>query len=43
MPDDIRSLIMEHHAFYEVSPYYVLLDERPVGLPATTRSGSGWL
>ena len=38
MPDDIRSLITEHHAFYEVSPYYVLLDERPVGLPATTRS-----
>ena len=37
MPDDIRSLIKEHHAFYEVSPYYVLLDERPVGLPATTR------
>ena len=38
MPDDIRSLLREHHAFYEVSPYYVLLDERPVGLPATTRS-----
>ena len=37
MPDDIRSLLKEHHAFYEVSPYYVLLDERPVGLPATTR------
>ena len=37
MADDIRSLIKEHHAFYEVSPYYVLLDERPVGLPATTR------
>ena len=38
MPDDIRSLITEHHAFYEVSPYYILLDERPVGLPATTRT-----
>jgi len=37
MPD-ISSLVKEHHAFYEVSPYYVLFDERPLGLPATTRS-----
>ena len=37
MADNISSLVKEHHAFYEVSPYYVLLDERPVGLPATTR------
>ncbi len=38
MSQDFRSLAQEHHAFYEVSPYYVLLDERPVGLPATTRN-----
>ncbi len=38
MSEDFRSLAQEHHALYEVSPYYVLLDERPVGLPATTRS-----
>ena len=38
MSQDFRSLAQEHHAFYEVSPYYVLLDERPLGLPATTRS-----
>ena len=38
MSDDFRSLVQEHHAFYEVSPYHVLLDERPVGLPATTRT-----
>jgi hypothetical protein len=38
MSEDFRSLAQEHHAFYEVSPYYVLLDERPVGLPATTGS-----
>ena len=38
MPDDIRLLAKEHHAFYEVSPYYILFDERPVGLPATTRT-----
>ena len=37
MSDDIRSLIKEHHAFYEVLPYYVVLEERPVGRPATTR------
>jgi hypothetical protein len=37
MSDDIRSLIKEHHAFYEVSPYYVVLEEGPVGRPATTR------
>jgi len=38
MPHNISTLVKEHHAFYEVSPYYVLLDERPLGLPATTRS-----
>ena len=38
MADNISSLIKEHLAFYEVSPYYVLLDERPVGLPATIRT-----
>jgi hypothetical protein len=37
MPDDIRSLIKEHHAFYTVLPYYFMLEERPVGHPATTR------
>jgi len=38
MAENIGSLIQEHHAFYEVSPYYVLFDERPLGLPAITRS-----
>ena len=38
MADNISSLVKEHSAFYEVSPYYVLLDDRPVGLPATTRT-----
>jgi hypothetical protein len=37
MPEDIRLLIKEHHAFYEVLPYYVLLEERIEGRPATTR------
>lgn len=38
MADNISSLVRERHAFYEVSPYYILVDERPVGLPATTRT-----
>ena len=38
MADNISSLVQEHHAFYEVSPYYIVLDERPVGLPATTQT-----
>jgi len=38
MADDISSLLKEHHSFYEVSPYYVLLDERPLALPPTTRT-----
>jgi len=37
MADNISSLVKEHHAFYEVSPYYVELEERPVGHPAKTR------
>ena len=37
MSENLRSLIQEHHAFYQVSPYYILFDERPIGLPATTR------
>jgi hypothetical protein len=38
MADNISSLVQEHLAFYDVSPYYVFLDERPVGLPAVTRT-----
>ena len=26
MAENLSSLVQEHHAFYEVSPYYVLLD-----------------
>ena len=37
MADSFGSLVKEHHAFYEVSPDYVELEERPVGLPAKTR------
>ncbi len=37
MPHNIRSLVKEHHAFYEVSPYYVVLEEKHRGLPPTSR------
>src|SRR5208283_4476496 len=37
MAESIDSLVKERQVFYDVSPYYVELDERPVGLPAKTR------
>jgi len=37
MADSIGSLVKEHHVFYEVSPDYVEIEERPVGRPAKTR------
>ncbi len=37
MSDNLRSLIREHHAFYEVLPYYVLLEKRHGSVPATTQ------
>ena len=35
--DDVRSLVKEYHPFYEVLPYYVVLEERHAGLPATAQ------
>ncbi len=37
MSDNVGSLIKEHQVFYEVSPYYVEFEDRPVGRPATNR------
>jgi hypothetical protein len=37
MSDNLRSLIKEHHPFYEVLPYYVVLEERHGSFPAMTR------
>jgi hypothetical protein len=34
----MQSLVKRHEAFYQVSPYYVEVDERPVGRPATIRT-----
>ncbi len=37
MSDNFRSLVKEHHAFYEVLPYYLLFEERHGSSPAVTR------
>src|SRR5271165_280774 len=37
MSETFRSLIQEHHAFYEVLPYYVVVDDANGGLSLTTR------
>jgi hypothetical protein len=37
MSETLRSLIQEHHAFYEVLPYYVVVDDANGGLSLTTR------
>src|SRR3974390_120975 len=37
MSDNLRSLIKEHHAFYEVLPYYLLLEERHGSSSVMTR------
>jgi hypothetical protein len=36
-PDNARELLMRHSARYDVSPYFVMLDVRTFGLPATQR------
>ena len=38
MSKDLYGLIEEHHAFYEVSPYYLVLKEKPASLTPTTRT-----
>jgi len=38
MSENFLSLTKHYHASYEVSPYYVEIEDRHVGLPATTRT-----
>src|SRR5216683_2105141 len=38
MPVDLQSQIRKHQVFYEVSPYFVLLDLRNYGSPAVKRT-----
>lgn len=37
MSKDIRNLVKAHHVFYEVCPYYLLIDETRGTLPARTQ------
>ena len=37
MPENVREVTEQHHAFYEVLPYYIVLDRRPHGAAATNR------
>jgi hypothetical protein len=41
MADNIVQIAKEHRAFYEVSPYYVMLEERRGNLKVTTRKFHG--
>ena len=34
---DVRRLVEEHRAFYEVIPHYIIVDERPVGAAPTSQ------
>jgi len=38
---DVRSLVKEHHVFYEVSPYYIEREEA-AGLPTTIKIHAGF-
>jgi len=38
MSEDLREVVSKHHAFYEVLPYCVLLEERHGSPTAITRS-----
>jgi hypothetical protein len=41
--DHARELFLRHHAHYEVSPYFVVLDERPPGIrPSHRRIQAGY-
>jgi hypothetical protein len=37
MSDNITSVFKEHHAFYEVSPYYLVIEERHGSSPPKSR------
>ena len=37
MAETLTALVQEHHAFYEVLPYYLMVDDTNGGLSPTTR------
>ena len=38
MSGDVRELVKEHHAFYEVTPYNLVVQENPGKLPVKNRT-----
>jgi hypothetical protein len=42
MAEDVRALLREHQAFYEVAPYYVVVAERPGVSPPTRKVVAGY-
>jgi hypothetical protein len=42
MAKDVRALLTEHQAFYEVAPYYVVRRERPGTAPASRMVMAGY-
>lgn len=43
MSGNVSSVLKEHHAFYDVRPYFVLLEMRsPAGQPATRKIHAGF-
>jgi hypothetical protein len=39
---DVRSFVKDHHAFYEVAPYYVLLHERKLDVTVMRKVHAGF-
>ena len=37
MPGDVRQVIKFHHCYSEVSPYHIVIEQRPVGGPVSVR------
>ena len=37
MSGDVRQVIKLHHCYWEVSPYYIVTEQRPVGGPVSVR------
>jgi hypothetical protein len=37
MPGDIHQILESHHCFLEISPYYVVAEDRPAGGPVSVR------
>lgn len=38
MTDNVREVLKQHHSSYEVTPYYVFIDERPNGAKPTCKT-----